>query len=168
MFDDCTMAPLSNPHSTQPHEWTHLRDMVNKALPQTCCAPPFHSSPIRSDYRCPHPSNLATLCSHSRSPDCHSRDLKSLSHLRLASGDRDGLVVVWDVLSQSPVAALDDSTAVLSHGSRRSSGGGVAGTFVAGGAVQGLAWVRYRPRLLAVLTAPATLLLWDSRGEIPA
>lgn len=30
--------------------------------------------------------------------------------------------------------------------------------------MQGLEWVMYRPRLLAVLTAPASLMLWDPRG----
>ncbi|GLI63491.1 hypothetical protein VaNZ11_006473, partial [Volvox africanus] len=49
-------------------------------------------------------------------PDCHSRDLKSHgSHLRLASGDAAGGVVVWSLLSGGIVNRLEDHFVVRDH-----------------------------------------------------
>ncbi|GBF90134.1 hypothetical protein Rsub_03267 [Raphidocelis subcapitata] len=92
------------------------------------------------------------------SPDCHSRDLRSNGHVRLASGDSTGGVVVWDVLSASVSARLDDVPAAQE----------LLGSYAAATkgecAVQGLAWVLPDPPALAVVIAPALLLIWDTQG----
>ena len=41
-----------------------------------------------------------------RCPECHSRDMRAGAALRLASGDADGRVVVWDVAMGTSVATL--------------------------------------------------------------
>eukprot|EP00775_Hariotina_reticulata_P009224 gene9224-9389_t len=43
-----------------------------------------------------------------RCPSFLSRDVKSPGHLRLASADADGCVVVWDVLTAAPIARMED------------------------------------------------------------
>ena len=79
--------------------------------------------------------------------------------LLLASGDSEGRVVVWDVLSGAPVAALEDAYWAgfsVADGGRRADAPRPA--------VRGLAWATAQ-NLLAVLLAPGFLLLWDCRSE---
>ncbi|GLC70526.1 hypothetical protein PLESTF_000996000 [Pleodorina starrii] len=137
-----------------------------------------------------HPVTSVKWC-----PDCHSRDLKSHgSHLRLASGDSAGGVVVWSLLSGGVIARLEDHFAVKDHiravargrdtaggpgggggggGGGASSGGGGGGGGIGGsgggggggeGGVAGLAWVMSSSAVLAVLLSPGLLLLWDTKG----
>ncbi|KAG2490003.1 hypothetical protein HYH03_011470 [Edaphochlamys debaryana] len=123
------------------------------------------------------------------SPDCHSRDLKShSSHLRLASGDSDGGVVVWSA-SGAIVSRLEDHVNVREHirggavgrtsGPLAAAAGAAAAAVTLGGggsdasahggsgagSIAGLAWVLSSPTALAILVSPGTLLLWDTRGE---
>ncbi|CAD7702710.1 unnamed protein product [Ostreobium quekettii] len=92
----------------------------------------------------------ASVTTVSWSPECHSRDLKGGGHVRLASGDKEGSVVVWDVTRVSVLAKLEDPR----------GGAGEQG----GAGVQDVAWVMSPPCLLAVLLASASLLLWDTKG----
>ncbi|GIM02414.1 hypothetical protein Vretimale_7287, partial [Volvox reticuliferus] len=136
-----------------------------------------------------HPVTSVKWC-----PDCHSRDLKTHgSHVRLASGDAAGGVVVWSLLSGSVISRLEDHFAVRDHirtvvrgrdvpsvsvssggaantgsgpGGGPGGGGGVGGVSAAmgEGAVAGLAWVMSSSAVLAVLLSPGLLLLWDTKG----
>ncbi len=72
---------------------------------------------------------------------------------RLASGDRDGGVVIWDVMNAAVLHRLEDVPNARDLARR---GNGVA--------VQCLAWVLPRSGVLAVVLAPAQLLLWDVHG----
>ena len=75
--------------------------------------------------------------------------------LRLASGDVDGRVVVWDVSTGTPVLSLEDPL----H-----AAGGPKGERGKGGAVRGLAWVLAAPVRLAIVLASGALLVWDVDG----
>ncbi|KAF5836106.1 hypothetical protein DUNSADRAFT_6477 [Dunaliella salina] len=88
-------------------------------------------------------------------PMCHSRDLISDTHLRLASGDSNGGVAVWDVQCQSVCATLDDALLAVPGNNAPKLG-----------VVHGLEWVTAKPFLLATLMAPATLLVWDTQGDV--
>jgi hypothetical protein len=121
-----------------------------------------------------------------------------VSVCRLASGDADGGVVVWDVSTASPAARLEDvptaAEVMRDYRSRNSSDGGPGGsgslfpqptsTGTAGGSaaaaaaaaavgvapgsgVSSLAWVMPGSCVLAVVLAPALLLLWDVSSEWP-
>jgi WD40 repeat protein len=75
--------------------------------------------------------------------------------LRLASGDAEGRVVVWDIASGTPVLALEDPLhAAAGPKSERGRGG----------AVRGLAWVLASPARLAIVTASGAFLVWDVAG----
>lgn len=92
--------------------------------------------------------NLALKC----------RDVCVCVFCRLASGDADGRVVVWDVFSGSVIAALDDAL-TAAHGRRPDSlpprrGAGVVA----------VAWVTGEAGVLGVATASGTFLVWDTRG----
>lgn len=92
---------------------------------------------------------------------------------RLASGDCDGGVVVWDVLSASQIARLEDvpaakdvlrdylarpsSSADRDRDSSRTPGDTDG--------ITSLAWVMPESNVLAVVVAPALLLLWDVTCE---
>lgn len=99
-----------------------MRDMCaldTSMCPMECCTPctctvQVHQLQIAAVLQGAHKSSPVTAVKWS--PDAHSRDLKSASHLRLASGDAEGVVVVWDVLTQTVVATLDESTTLLSPG----------------------------------------------------
>lgn len=69
---------------------------------------------------------------------------------RLASGDKEGNVVVWDVLQVAVVCKL----------------GNVKTDGEANQGVTSLAWILNDPCLLAVVLGPATLVVWDIQGEI--
>jgi len=94
--------------------------------------------------------------------------------------------VVWDVSSATPTARLDDNTAarqlIRDYRARSSStssnegpsggagslftqqsggGGAAAAAGASGSGVSSLAWVMPGSSVLAVVVAPALLLLWD-------
>ncbi|KAK9845287.1 hypothetical protein WJX81_002462 [Elliptochloris bilobata] len=89
-------------------------------------------------------------------PECHSRELAETSNLRLASGDSEGRVVVWDVAAAAAIAALEDPAGVA-PGAAGSRAGGPG----RGGAVRGLAWVLAGPAALAVALSSGHFLIWD-------
>lgn len=66
-------------------------------------------------------------------------------------------MALWDVLSGCVLARLEDAAGY------RDAVGGRQRSETYG--VMGLAWVVQRSSVLAVLLAPATLLLWDTKGE---
>ena len=72
---------------------------------------------------------------------------------RVASGDQEGRVVVWDIATGTPVISLEDP--VQAAGGARSKGG----------AVKGLAWVMANPARLAIVLAGGMFLVWDVQGE---
>lgn len=78
---------------------------------------------------------------------------------RLASGDADGCVVVWNVLTLCAASKLEDAFSAKDHAREQR-----LGEAAAPGAVQGLAWTMGPAAMLAVLLGPATLLLWDPKG----
>ncbi len=65
-------------------------------------------------------------------------------------------MALWDVLSGCVLARLEDAAGY------RDAVGGRQRSETYG--VMGLAWVVQRSSVLAVLLAPATLLLWDTKG----
>jgi hypothetical protein len=93
-----------------------------------------------------------------RHPASGPRDPRSAWFLRLASGDDEGRVMVWNVNTGSSIAALDDPYAAAfdSKQGMRSEGKQC---------VQGLAWVTSTPSILAVLLSPGLIMLWDCRGK---
>ncbi len=76
---------------------------------------------------------------------------------RLASGDSEGRVVVWDIATATPVIALEDPLTAAQVGSKRTEPG-------KGGAVRGLAWVCAHPARLAIVLANGMFLVWDVQG----
>jgi WD40 repeat protein len=117
----------------------------------------------------------------------------ALVAVRLASGDADGGVVVWDVSTASPTARLEDTPSarevMRDYRARTSSEGGAGGSgslfpqtsgvggtgggaaatagvgVASGSGVSCLAWVMPGSSVLAVVLAPALLLLWDVNSE---
>ena len=81
--------------------------------------------------------------------------MRSGAALRLASGDVDGRVVVWDIATGTPVLALEDPLAAA---------GGPKAERGKGGAVKGLAWVLATPARLAIVLASGAFLVWDVNG----
>lgn len=67
-----------------------------------------------------------------------------------------GGVMVWDVTSASVMARLEDVPQARELTRERRGGEGCA--------IQGLAWVLARPGVLAIVIAPALLVLWDTKG----
>ena len=97
-----------------------------------------------------------TLCL-CRCPECHSRSMGSAgASLRLASGDTDGRVVIWDIATGTPVLTLEDPLHAAA-GPKSDRG--------KGGAVRGLAWVLASPARLGIVTASGAFLVWDVEGE---
>jgi hypothetical protein len=79
-------------------------------------------------------------------------------------------VVVWDVLSGTPLIVLGDLPAAQQLYREYLKG---LGSFISAapeglpppGAISALAWIMPKDPLLAVLVAPGLLLLWDTTGE---
>ncbi|BFI33782.1 hypothetical protein AXG93_59s1230 [Marchantia polymorpha subsp. ruderalis] len=85
-------------------------------------------------------------------PECMSRDLTqeaSTSHLRLAVGDRQGRVAIWDT-------AMKDIVIWLNLESEKGRLG-----------IQDLCWVFGQPWLLAVIHGPSVLVIWDPQLARP-
>lgn len=128
-------------------------------------------------------------------PDTLAHEPSARCQLRLASGDAEGAVVVWDVLAAAPMARLADvpraaalvhahtatrgalsnnnstaqdagasSAAALQGSSGQRTGGVTAAAPPPQAGVTSLAWVLPGRHVLAVVVAPALLLLWDTRG----
>ena len=79
---------------------------------------------------------------------------------RLASGDNEGRVVVWDVSSGTVIASLEDPlSAAQAPGpvARRAEPG-------KGGAVRGLAWIMSNPCVLGIVLASGMFLVWDMQA----
>ncbi|KAL2631416.1 hypothetical protein R1flu_016102 [Riccia fluitans] len=79
-------------------------------------------------------------------PECMSRDLTqevSTSHLRLAVGDRQGRVAIWDTAAKDIVVWMNLET------DRGRLG------------IQDVCWVYGHPWLLAVIHGPSLLAIWD-------
>ena len=82
---------------------------------------------------------------------------------RLASGDNEGRVVVWDVTTATAMATLEDPSAAAAAAGpnpKKVEPG-------KGGPVRDLAWVMSNPCLLAVVLANGLLLVWDQAGKRP-
>ncbi|KAL3161421.1 hypothetical protein ABBQ32_010311 [Trebouxia sp. C0010 RCD-2024] len=79
---------------------------------------------------------------------------------RLASGDTEGRVLVWDVSSGTVIASLEDPLAAAQTPgpiARRPEPG-------KGGAVRGLAWIMSNPCVLAIVLASGMFLVWDMQA----
>ena len=86
----------------------------------------------------------------------------SLTTCRLASGDNEGRVVVWDVSSGTVIASLEDPlSAAQSPGpvARKTETG-------KGGAVRGLAWIMSNPCVLGIVMTSGMFLVWDMQGML--
>ena len=86
--------------------------------------------------------------------------MKPVLVCRLASGDNEGRVVVWDVTSGTVIASLEDPlSAAQSPGpvARKAEPG-------KGGAVRGLAWIMSNPCVLGIVLASGMFLVWDMQG----
>lgn len=80
---------------------------------------------------------------------------------RLASGDNEGRVVIWDVSSGTAVASLEDPlSAAQSPGpvARKTEPG-------KGGAVRGLVWIISNPCVLGIVLNSGMFLVWDPQGS---
>ena len=123
----------------------------NPASSASCCRSPLQRL-------CP-----ARCCRH---PGGGPREPRAAAQLRLASGDEEGRVMVWNVNTGAVIAALEDPWASAfgtATGARRPEGGG--GPAPGRPPVVGLAWATASSSVLAVLLAPCVLLLWDYRSE---
>ncbi|KAA6419923.1 MAG: hypothetical protein FRX49_10113 [Trebouxia sp. A1-2] len=101
----------------------------------------------------------ASTTAVSWAPECFSRDAAT-SSLRLASGDNEGRVVVWDVSSGTVIASLEDPlSAAQSPGpvARKAEPG-------KGGAVRGLAWIMSNPCVLGIVMTSGMFLVWDMQA----
>jgi hypothetical protein len=78
---------------------------------------------------------------------------------RLASGDSEGCVVVWEIATATPVLSLEDPLQAASANGKKSEPG-------KSGAVRGLAWVCANPARLAIVLASGVVLVWDVQGEL--
>ncbi|KAK9867753.1 hypothetical protein WJX84_002654 [Apatococcus fuscideae] len=87
-------------------------------------------------------------------PDCHTRNSREGAPLRLASGDNEGRVVLWDVTTATALGGSEDLVQAASGSGKKSEMGRA-------GAVRDLAWVLSGPSVLAVLMASGLFLLWD-------
>lgn len=67
-------------------------------------------------------------------------------------------MVIWDVMSASVLSRLEDVSAANT----------VLKEYKGDGSIHGLAWVLHAPSVLAVLVAPALLLLWDTKSTLVA
>ncbi|XP_042427978.1 WD repeat-containing protein 11-like isoform X3 [Zingiber officinale] len=81
------------------------------------------------------------------------RDLSShedpfTSHLRLAAGDRQGRIAIWDLRSRQVLLWLDLEASSSSSSGRMG--------------IQDLCWVRSDSWLLAAIHGPSLLVLWDT------
>ncbi|WOK98642.1 hypothetical protein Cni_G07354 [Canna indica] len=75
-------------------------------------------------------------------------DDPSTSHLRLAAGDRQGRIAIWDLRSRQVLLWLDLDAA-------SSSGSGRLG-------IQDMCWIRSDSWLLAAIHGPSLIVLWDA------
>ena len=85
-----------------------------------------------------------------------------LTTYRLASGDNEGRVMVWDVSSGTVIASLEDPLAAAqSPGpvARKTEPG-------KGGAVRGLAWIMSNPCVLGIVMTSGMFLVWDMQGML--
>ena len=93
---------------------------------------------------------------------CHKCGLSHrLWTCRLASGDNEGRVVVWDVTTATAMATLEDpgaAAAAAGPNPKKMEPG-------RGGPVRDLAWVTSNPCLVAAVLANGMLLVWDQAGE---
>lgn len=83
---------------------------------------------------------------------------------RLASGDNEGRVVIWDVTSGTVVASLEDPLAAAQTPgpvARKTEPG-------KGGAVKGLAWIMSNPCVLGIVMTSGMFLVWDPQGVLTA
>ncbi|KAK9863395.1 hypothetical protein WJX84_011255 [Apatococcus fuscideae] len=96
----------------------------------------------------------AAVTAVSWSPDCHTRVTTEAAPLRLASGDNEGRVVLWDVTTATALGGSEDLVQAASGAGKKSELGRA-------GAVRDLAWVLSGPCVLAVLMASGLFLLWD-------
>ena len=83
-------------------------------------------------------------------------DSPSALGYRLASGDSEGRVIVWDIATATPVLVLEDPMVAAQSGSKGK-----------GGAVRGLAWVCVHPARLAIVLTNGMFLVWDVQGTAP-
>ncbi|RWW16759.1 hypothetical protein BHE74_00031402 [Ensete ventricosum] len=81
--------------------------------------------------------------------DLSSYDDPSTSHLRLAVGDRQGRIAIWDLRSRQIILWLDLDAASSSATSTRLG-------------IQDLCWIRSDSWLLAAIHGPSLLALWDA------
>lgn len=75
---------------------------------------------------------------------------------RLASGDSEGRVVLWDLGTGVACALLDDPLLAATGISKKAEPS-------KGGAVKGLGWLGSSPALLAIVLASGLLIIWDPR-----
>ncbi len=90
-------------------------------------------------------------CEVVHAPAIHLR----LGLRRLASGDADGRVAVWDVLSGAVTGALEDPLGAATG--RRTEPDRRTG-------VVALAWLRAAPALVGIAVAGGMFVLWDPSG----
>lgn len=76
---------------------------------------------------------------------------------RLASGDSEGRVVIWDVHSASVFATLEDPWQAALGTAKKSEQG-------KSGSIKDLAWVMSAPSMLAIVTSSGLFLIWDVKG----
>lgn len=74
----------------------------------------------------------------------------------LASGDVEGRVIVWDVLSSKPAAVLDNASKLLFKGSRS----GAKASEAMESTVNSLAWITSW-NYLAILSESGFFTIWD-------
>eukprot|EP00884_Botryococcus_braunii_P018245 jgi/Botrbrau1/5103/Bobra.0128s0014.1 len=98
----------------------------------------------------------ATVSALSWCPEMTWGDLKSSTNLRLASGDSEGRVVLWDLGTGVACALLDDPLLAATGISKKAEP-------PKGGAVRDLAWLGSSPALLAIVLASGLLIVWDPR-----
>ncbi|KAL4422261.1 hypothetical protein ABPG75_008458 [Micractinium tetrahymenae] len=100
---------------------------------------------------------VAALAWH---PGGGPREPRAAAQLRLASGDEEGRVMVWNVNTGAVIAALEDpwGSAFGASGAKRPEGAPNGRP-----PVVGLQWATSSPSVLAVLLAPCILILWDYR-----
>ncbi|KAL4425017.1 hypothetical protein ABPG77_001795 [Micractinium sp. CCAP 211/92] len=93
-------------------------------------------------------------------PGGGAREPRAAAQLRLATGDEEGRVMVWNVNTGAVIAALEDpwGSAFGATGARRPEGAPNGRP-----PVVGLQWATAAPSVLAVLLAPCIILLWDYR-----
>ncbi|XP_042424399.1 WD repeat-containing protein 11-like isoform X2 [Zingiber officinale] len=118
---------------------------------QLVCILPMPPSPAASASA--HASLAPFVTSVRWTPQPLLRDLSShedpfTSHLRLAAGDRQGRIAIWDLRSRQVLLWLDLEASSSSSSGRMG--------------IQDLCWVRSDSWLLAAIHGPSLLVLWDT------